>query len=49
MVPFETGFQDSAEEKLVHRVKQAVYNTHLITIEIGSQEVPKYTWHFSAA
>ena len=53
MVPFETGFQDAAEEKasykdLVHRAKQAGYNTHLITMEVGSQGVPKYTWQVSA-
>ena len=45
-VPFETGFQDAAERKetsyedLVHRAKQAGYNTHLITIEVGARGVP---------
>ena len=31
-VPFETGFKDVAED-LIHRAKQAGYNSHLITIE----------------
>jgi len=35
MVPFETGFKDAAED-LVHRAKQAGYNSHLITIIEGT-------------
>jgi len=34
-VPFETGFKDAAED-LVHRAKQAGYNSHLITIIEGT-------------
>ena len=45
-VPFEMGFKDAAERKeasyedLVYRAKQAGYDSHLITIEVGSQGVP---------
>lgn len=45
-VPFETGFKDAAERKeasyedLVYRAKQAGYDSHLITIEVGSRGVP---------
>ena len=41
-VPFETGFQAAAERKetnyedLVNRARQAGYNTHLITVEVGA-------------
>ena len=45
-VPFETGFQAVAERKetnyedLVNRARQAGYNTHLITVEVGARGVP---------
>jgi len=45
-VPFETGFKDAAERKeasyedLVCRAKQAGYDFHPITIEVGSRGVP---------
>ena len=45
-VPFETGFQAAAERKetnyedLVNRARQAGYNTHLITVEVGARGVP---------
>ena len=45
-VPFETGFQAAAERKetnyedLVNRARQAGYNTHLITVEVGARGIP---------
>ena len=45
-MPFETGFQAAAERKetsyedLALLARQAGYNAHLITVEVGEQGIP---------